>query len=33
MKENSIKEFEIDRNNYIQTNVGAFKTRKMDVAF
>ena len=33
MKENSIKEFEIDRNNYIQTNLGAFKTRKMDVAF
>ena len=33
MKENSIKEFEIDRNNYIQTNLGAFETRKMDVAF
>ena len=29
----NIEEFEIDINNYIQTNLGAFKTRKMDVAF
>lgn len=29
----SIKEFEIDKNNYIQTDLGAFKTRKMDIAF
>lgn len=28
-----IKEFEIDKNNYIQTDLGAFKTRKMDIAF
>ena len=30
---NSIKEFEIDENNFIQTDLGAFKTRKMDIAF
>lgn len=29
----SIEEFEIDKNNYIQTELGAFKTRKMDIAF
>ena len=28
-----IEEFEIDKNNYIQTELGAFKTRKMDIAF
>lgn len=28
-----LKEFEIDENNYIQTDLGAFKTRKMDIAF
>ncbi|MBO5004899.1 MAG: hypothetical protein J6D03_06640 [Clostridia bacterium] len=30
---NNIKEFEIDENNFIQTDLGAFKTRKMDIAF
>lgn len=30
---NSIKEFEIDGNDFIQTDLGAFKTRKMDIAF
>jgi hypothetical protein len=29
----SIEEFKIDKNNYIQTDLGAFKTRKMDIAF
>lgn len=29
----SIEEFEIDKNNFIQTDLGAFKTRKMDIAF
>lgn len=29
----NIEEFEIDKNNYIQTELGAFKTRKMDIAF
>ncbi|MGN1269362.1 MAG: hypothetical protein ACI4UU_00610 [Clostridia bacterium] len=29
----SIEEFEIDKNNFIQTELGAFKTRKMDIAF
>lgn len=29
----NMEKFEIDINNYIQTNLGAFKTRKMDVAF
>lgn len=29
----AIKEFAIDSNNYIQTDLGAFKTRKMDIAF
>lgn len=28
-----IKLFEIDKNDYIQTDLGAFKTRKMDIAF
>lgn len=28
-----IKPFKIDENNYIQTDLGAFKTRKMDIAF
>lgn len=30
---NSIEKFEIDKNNFIQTELGAFKTRKMDIAF
>lgn len=29
----AIKEFEIDKNGFIQTDLGAFKTRKMDIAF
>lgn len=29
----NIEEFKIDENNYIQTELGAFKTRKMDIAF
>lgn len=29
----SIEEFKIDENNFIQTELGAFKTRKMDIAF
>ena len=29
----NIEEFEIDENNFIQTKLGAFKTRKMDIAF
>lgn len=29
----NMEKFEIDINNYLQTNLGAFKTRKMDVAF
>ena len=28
-----IEKFEIDKNDFIQTNLGAFKTRKMDIAF
>lgn len=30
---NSIEKLEIDKNNFIQTELGAFKTRKMDIAF